>query len=355
MRSSNAICVNPKAIRIQKGGANRSTARSPAARSRACVKRPSSSQIPNTSRSRCATFRPPSPSRRYSSARAMRSPDASKRSRERTTSRSSKTSHLHGPCSSSARRVIPSRASSISPSRRSSRHWRARGREDDGTDRDGLRGRRSRDRRDPHHPLPPTVLDVLLGIDICGSAIVLLMSLRIEEALEFSAFPSALLLATLFRLALDVSATRLILTQGHEAGAVGSIIPAFGAFVVRGNIVVGLIVFAIVVTIQFIVIASGSQRVAEVCARFTLDAMPGKQMAIDADLHAGLLDAASARRKRARIQREADFYAAMDGAGKFVKGDAIAALVIVVLNLLGGVAVGMLYHAMSPADALGTF
>ena len=204
-------------------------------------------------------------------------------------------------------------------------------------------------------PLPPTVLDVLLGIDICGSAIVLLMSLRIEEALEFSAFPSALLLATLFRLALDVSATRLILTQGHEAGAVGSIIPAFGAFVVRGNIVVGLIVFAIVVTIQFIVIASGSQRVAEVCARFTLDAMPGKQMAIDAEVHAGLLDAAGARRKRGRIQKEADFYAAMDGAGKFVKGDAIAALVIVVLNLIGGIAVGMLYHGLGPAEAIETY
>lgn len=204
-------------------------------------------------------------------------------------------------------------------------------------------------------PLPPPLLDVLLGIDVFGAALVLLLSLRVEEPLEFSAFPPALLLATLFRLALDVSATRLILTQGDVPGGAGAVIPAFGAFVVRGNIVVGLIVFAIVLTIQFIVIASGSQRVAEVCARFTLDAMPGKQMAIDAEVHAGLLEADGARAKRARVQREADFYAAMDGAGKFVKGDAIAALVIVVLNLIGGVVVGVLYHGMDPVAAISVY
>src|SRR5581483_7544236 len=204
-------------------------------------------------------------------------------------------------------------------------------------------------------PLPPPLLDALLAANIFGSAVVLLISLRVEEPLEFSAFAPSLLLATLFRLSLDVSATRLILTQGHLAGGAGALIPAFGAFVVRGNVVVGLIVFAILVTIQFVVIANGAQRVAEVCARFTLDAMPGKQMAIDADLHAGLLDADTARRKRAAVQREADFYAAMDGAGKFVKGDAIAALVIVVLNLVGGVVVGALYDAMPPLEALQTF
>jgi len=204
-------------------------------------------------------------------------------------------------------------------------------------------------------PLPPPLLDALLALNVFGSALVLLISLRVEEPLEFSAFAPSLLLATLFRLALDVSATRLILTEGHDPGGVGALIPAFGQFVVRGNIVVGLIVFAILITIQFVVIASGAQRVAEVCARFTLDAMPGKQMAIDADLHAGLLDADVARRKRARVQREADFYAAMDGAGKFVKGDAVAALVIVALNLLGGVVVGTLYHGMSPLAALETF
>lgn len=204
-------------------------------------------------------------------------------------------------------------------------------------------------------PLPPWLLDALLGINVFGSALVLLLSVTVEDPLEFSAFAPALLIATLFRLSLDVSATRLILTQGATPGAVGAIIPAFGAFVVHGNLVVGLIVFAILVTIQFVVIASGSQRVAEVAARFTLDAMPGKQMAIDADVHAGLLDAEGARRKREAVQREADFYGAMDGAGKFVKGDAIAALVIVALNLAGGIVVGIAYHDLSPVDALNTF
>ena len=204
-------------------------------------------------------------------------------------------------------------------------------------------------------PLPPPLLDLLLGINVFGSALVLLLSVTVEDPLEFSAFAPALLVATLFRLALDVSATRLILTDGATPGAVGSIIPAFGAFVVHGNLVVGLIVFAILITIQFVVIASGSQRVAEVAARFTLDAMPGKQMAIDADVHAGALDAEGARRKREAVQREADFYGAMDGAGKFIKGDAIAALVIVALNLMGGIVVGTGYRGMSPLDALNTF
>ena len=204
-------------------------------------------------------------------------------------------------------------------------------------------------------PLPPPLLDLLLGINVLTSALVLLLSVTVEEPLEFSAFAPALLVATLFRLSLDVSATRLILTQGHIPGGAGAVIPAFGAFVVRGNLVVGLIVFAILITIQFVVIANGSQRVAEVAARFTLDAMPGKQMAIDADVHAGVLDADGARIKRERVQKEADFYGAMDGAGKFVKGDAIAALVIVVLNLAGGIVVGMAYHGMAPGEALQTF
>jgi flagellar biosynthesis protein FlhA len=204
-------------------------------------------------------------------------------------------------------------------------------------------------------PLPPWLLDVLLGINIFASALVLLLSVTVDDPLEFSAFAPALLVATLFRLSLDVSATRLILTDGAVPGAVGAIIPAFGAFVVHGNLVVGLIVFAILVTIQFVVIASGSQRVAEVAARFTLDAMPGKQMAIDADVHAGSLDAEGARLKRAIVQREADFYGAMDGAGKFVKGDAVAALVIVALNLIGGIVVGTFYRGLSPLEALDTF
>jgi flagellar biosynthesis protein FlhA len=204
-------------------------------------------------------------------------------------------------------------------------------------------------------PLPPALLDGLLALNIIGSGVVLLLSITIGDPLEFAAFAPALLVATLFRLALDVSATRLILTQGHLDGGVGSIIPAFGALVVGGNLVVGIIVFAILITIQFVVISSGSQRVAEVAARFTLDAMPGKQMAIDADLHAGAIDAEGARRKRLMIQKEADFYGAMDGAGKFVKGDAIAALIIVALNLAGGIAVGVVYHAMGPLEAIDTF
>ncbi len=204
-------------------------------------------------------------------------------------------------------------------------------------------------------PLPPWLLDILLGINIFGSALVLLLAVTIDDPLEFSAFAPALLVATLFRLSLDVSATRLILSDGATPGAAGAIIPAFGEFVVHGNLVVGIIVFAILITIQFIVIASGSQRVAEVAARFTLDAMPGKQMAIDADVHAGAIDMETARAKRAAVQREADFYGAMDGAGKFVKGDAIAALVIVALNLVGGIVVGIAYHGLSVLDALNTF
>src|SRR6202162_1196956 len=204
-------------------------------------------------------------------------------------------------------------------------------------------------------PPPPVLLDALLALDVLGSALVLLVSVTVGDPLEFSAFAPTLLIATLFRLALDVSATRLILTQGHVEGGAGAIVPAFGAFVVGGTLVVGLIVFAILVIIQFVVIAAGSQRVAEVAARFTLDAMPGKQMAIDADVHAGALDADGARRKRALVQKEADFYGAMDGAGKFIKGDAVAALAIVILNLIGGVVVGVAYHGFLPLEAVSPF
>ncbi|HEY1729995.1 MAG TPA: flagellar biosynthesis protein FlhA [Candidatus Baltobacteraceae bacterium] len=203
-------------------------------------------------------------------------------------------------------------------------------------------------------PLPPPLLDLLLGVDILAAALVLLVAIRVEEPLQFSAFAPALLVATLYRLALDVSATRLILSHGDEAGGVGAVIPAFGSFVVGGSPIVGLIVFAILITIQFVVVATGAQRVAEVAARFTLDAMPGKQMAIDAEVHAGVLDAEAARARRARIQAEADFYGAMDGAGKFVKGDAVAALVIVLLNLCGGIAIG-LTHGLAPADAFARY
>ncbi len=204
-------------------------------------------------------------------------------------------------------------------------------------------------------PLPPALLDALLAIDLLFAGVVVLMSIIIHEPLEFSAFAPGLLIATLFRLALDVSATRLILTEGHEPNGVGTLIPAFGAFVVRGNLIVGIIIFLILITIQFIVIASGAGRVAEVAARFTLDAMPGKQMAIDAELHAGAIDHATAKKRRALVQREADFFGAMDGAGKFVKGDAIAALAIVALNIIGGIVVGVYSHGMDLGQAVSTF
>ena len=204
-------------------------------------------------------------------------------------------------------------------------------------------------------PLPPVILDMLLAFNLTFAALVILISITIANPLEFAAFAPALLIATLFRLSLDVSATRLILTHGNIPGGVGEVIPAFGQFVVQGNLIVGLIIFAILITIQFIVIASGSSRVAEVAARFTLDAMPGKQMAIDAEMHAGLLTQEQAKKKRAEIQKESEFFGAMDGAGKFVKGDATAALIIVVLNLIGGVSVGVLMDHMDPGTALNTF
>ncbi|MDE2572960.1 MAG: FHIPEP family type III secretion protein [bacterium] len=204
-------------------------------------------------------------------------------------------------------------------------------------------------------PLPPPLLDVLLAVNVLASACVLLLSIGVGEPLEFAAFAPALLLATLFRLALDVSATRLILTQGDVAGGVGAIIPAFGAFVVRGNVVVGLVIFGILVTIQFVVVTHGAQRVAEVAARFTLDALPGKQMAIDAEVHAGAIDVETARRRRRAVQREADFFGSMEGAGKFVRGDAVASLVIVAVNIVGGLVVGVFYQHLTPAQAFSTY
>jgi len=204
-------------------------------------------------------------------------------------------------------------------------------------------------------PLPPALLDILLSCDVMGAAAVLIVSLSVEDPLDLSAFPALLLVATLFRLGLDVSATRLILTQGAIPGGVGSVIPAFGDFVMRGNPVVGLLLFVILVVVQLVVVTNGAQRVAEVAARFTLDSMPGKQMAIDADLHAGIIDAGAARARRRALQAEADFYGAMDGAGKFVRGDAVAALVIVAVNLIAGFAIGVLQDRMDVASAAQTF
>src|SRR5688572_345643 len=196
-------------------------------------------------------------------------------------------------------------------------------------------------------PLPAVLIDMLLALNITVALLVVLVSMFVSRPLDFSVFPSLLLVATLFRLALNVSATRLVLLDGYA----GKVIEAFGHFVVGGSLVVGLVIFMILVVIQFIVITKGAERVAEVGARFTLDAMPGKQMAIDADLNAGLIDDTEARRRRADIAAEADFYGAMDGASKFVKGDAIAAVVITVINLLGGFAVGVLQKGMPIGEA----
>lgn len=186
-------------------------------------------------------------------------------------------------------------------------------------------------------PLPTWLLDFFLIVNITLSLVILLMTMYIKEALQFSVFPTVLLITTVFRLSLSVSSTRLILSQGGNAGAV---IKTFGTFVMGGDAVVGFIIFIIIVIVNFIVITKGSERVAEVAARFTLDAMPGKQMAIDADLNSGLIGEDEARTRRSKVQREADFYGSMDGATKFVKGDAIISIVIAVINLLGGVIIG---------------
>lgn len=200
-------------------------------------------------------------------------------------------------------------------------------------------------------PLPTALLDFLLILNVSLSLTILLVSMNTKEALQFSIFPTLLLVTTLFRLALNVSTTRNILS--HAEG--GRVIEAFGSFVVGGNQVVGFVVFLILVIIQFIVITKGSERVAEVAARFTLDAMPGKQMSIDADLNAGMINEQEARMRRQKIEREADFYGAMDGASKFVKGDAIAGIIIFVVNIIGGFIIGMLIHDMSFSESLSKF
>ncbi|MBD3264176.1 MAG: flagellar biosynthesis protein FlhA [Candidatus Omnitrophica bacterium] len=201
-------------------------------------------------------------------------------------------------------------------------------------------------------PLAPFMLDFLLVFNIGLSLIVLLLTLYIKKSINFSIFPSLLLIITLFRLGLNVACSRGILTKSTAAS---SIINAFGGFIVGGNYVVGLVIFIILVIIQFVVITNGAQRVAEVSARFTLDAMPGKQMAIDADLNAGIITEEQARTRREDIESEADFYGAMDGAARFIRGDAIAAIIIVIINIVGGFVVGVLQHNLSIQEALKTY
>jgi len=200
-------------------------------------------------------------------------------------------------------------------------------------------------------PMPSWVLDFALICNIGLVFVILLRTTSITQPLEMSIFPSILLITTLLRLALNISATRLILGSGDEYGA-GQVIHAFGTFVVGANPVIGVIIFVILIIIQFVVITAGAGRVAEVAARFTLDAMPGKQMAIDADLNAGLIDEQEARKRRQTVSREADFYGAMDGASKFVRGDAIAAIMMIIINVLGGFVIGMYFHKMDLATAL---
>jgi flagellar biosynthesis protein FlhA len=200
-------------------------------------------------------------------------------------------------------------------------------------------------------PLPTFLLDMLIALNITGALLILLVAMFVQRPLDFSVFPALLLVATLFRLALNISATRLVLRDGDA----GKVIHAFGSFVVGGSLVIGLVIFLILIIVQIVVVTKGAERVAEVGARFTLDAMPGKQMAIDADLNAGLIDEEQAKKRRADVAAEADFYGAMDGGSKFVKGDAVAAIIITVINLVGGFAVGMLQHGMSPADAMNQY
>jgi flagellar biosynthesis protein FlhA len=186
------------------------------------------------------------------------------------------------------------------------------------------------------------LLDTLLALSIALSILVLLTSLFIERPLEFSSFPTVLLIATMLRLALNLASTRLILADGHEGpAAAGRVIEAFGGFIMQGNFVIGLIAFAILIIVNFVVITKGSGRIAEVSARFSLDAMPGKQMAIGADLSAGLIDEKQARTRRRELEEESSFYGSMDGAAKFVRGDAVAGLMITFINLLGGLIIGV--------------
>src|SRR3990167_6757210 len=205
-------------------------------------------------------------------------------------------------------------------------------------------------------PLPPWLLDTFFTLNIALALVVMMVSAYMRRPLDFSVFPTVLLLTTLLRLSLNVASTRVVLLEGHTGpGAAGAVIEAFGHFLIGGNFAVGFIVFAILVVINFVVITKGSERIAEVSARFTLDAMPGKQMAIDADLNAGLIDEAEAKRRRAEVGDEAEFFGSMDGASKFVRGDAIAGILILVINIIGGLIIGVVQHGLSAGEAADSY
>ncbi|MCX8499001.1 MAG: FHIPEP family type III secretion protein, partial [Caulobacteraceae bacterium] len=205
-------------------------------------------------------------------------------------------------------------------------------------------------------PVPPVLLDLLLAVSISMSVLILMTAILLKRPLDFTSFPTVLLVATLYRLALNVASTRLILAHGHEGvhGA-GQVIASFGAMMMQGNFIIGVIVFAILVLVNFIVITKGSGRIAEVAARFTLDAMPGKQMAIDADLSAGLIDETVAKKRRKELEQESTFFGAMDGASKFVRGDAVAGLAITFINVIGGILIGVFQHGIPIGQAASTY
>ncbi|HSG20214.1 MAG TPA: FHIPEP family type III secretion protein, partial [Burkholderiaceae bacterium] len=201
-------------------------------------------------------------------------------------------------------------------------------------------------------PLPPLLLDLLFTFNILVGLIIIMVAIGVQRPLDFSSFPAVILLTTMLRLALNVASTRVVLVEGHTGpDAAGKVIQAFGEFVIAGNYLVGIVVFGILVLINFAVITKGAGRVSEVTARFTLDAMPGKQMAIDADLNAGVIDQETAKKRREEISQEADFFGSMDGASKFVKGDAVAGLIILFVNILGGMVVGLAQHDLSFKEA----
>ncbi len=205
-------------------------------------------------------------------------------------------------------------------------------------------------------PLPPVLLDLGLAISLSLSVLILMVSLWITRPLDFNSFPTVLLVVTMLRLALNIASTRLILSEGHTGpDAAGGVIEGFSQFIVGGNFVIGAVIFLILVIINFIVITKGSTRIAEVSARFYLDSMPGKQMAIDADLGAGLINDEEARRRRRELEDESSFYGSMDGASKFVRGDAVAGLIITAINLVGGALIGILQHQMSVGDAMPVY
>ena len=205
-------------------------------------------------------------------------------------------------------------------------------------------------------PLPSFLLDLFFTFNIATALMVMMVASTMLRPLDFAAFPSVLLLTTLLRLSLNVASTRIVLMDGHNgAGAAGKVIEAFGHFLIGGNFAVGLIVFAVLVVINFVVITKGAERIAEVSARFTLDAMPGKQLAIDADLSAGLIDEKEARRRRTEGGEEAEFHGSMDGASKFVRGDAIAGILILFINIIGGFVIGVAQHGLSPGQAAESY